>query len=139
MDVQHPYLTREHKLNNMALVRHDAPSWNDSSKLLALGIMLLEICYGRPIEELRKPEDLGPNNQLNEVSNLQAARRWLLEREGKGEVSFAFKSAISYCLKCFVDPTASLENDDFSRTVQEQVLAPLEEEMNFLLFGPPSR
>jgi hypothetical protein len=139
VDVKHPYLTREHKSDPIQLVRHNVFSGNDCSKLLALGTMLLEICGGQPIENLRRPEDLGPNNEPNELSNLGAARRWLLEQKRKGDISFAFYSAISHCLKCFVDPTANLENMEFARTIEEQVLAPLEEEQNVLLWGPLSR
>jgi hypothetical protein len=135
VDVKHPYLTREHKPDDIQLVRHDDNSQNDCSKLLALGVMLLEICCGQTIENLHQPEDLGPNNEL---SNLSAARRWLLEQKNKGDISFAFYSAIFHCLKCFVDPTANLENMAFAQAVEEQVLAPLEEEQRVLLWGPLS-
>ena len=101
--------------------------------------MLLEICCGQPIENLRRPEDLGPNNEPNELSNLSAARRWLLEQKSKEDISFAFYSAILHCLKYFADPTANLEDMEFSQTIEEQVLAPLEKEQNFLLWGPLSR
>ncbi|EXJ78185.1 hypothetical protein A1O3_09346 [Capronia epimyces CBS 606.96] len=101
--------------------------------------MLLEICYLRPIEELLVPEDLGPNNQPTEISYLQAARRWLMEKKGKGEFSFAFLNAISYCLQCFMNPYASLSNQAFSKTIEERILVPLEDEMNMLLFGPTDR
>ena len=138
VDVKHPYLTREHKSNHIQLVRNNEFSGNDCSKILALGTMLLEICCGQPIENLRRPEDLGPNNEPNEFSNLSAARRWLLEQKSKGDISFAFYSAISQCLKCFVDPTANLDNRELVRIIEEQVLAPLEEEQNVLLWGPLS-
>ncbi|ERF72611.1 hypothetical protein EPUS_08747 [Endocarpon pusillum Z07020] len=139
VDVKHPYLACEHKSDKIQIVRHNVFSENDSSKLLALGTMLLEICCGQPIENLRRAEDLGPNNEPSELSNLSAARRWLREQKSKGDISFAFYSAILHCLKCFVDPTADLENREFSRTIEEQILAPLEEEQNILLWGPPSR
>ena len=139
VDVKHPYLAREHKPDHIQLVRHNVFAGNDCSKLLALGTMLLEICCGQPIEDLRRPEDLGPNNEPNELSNLSAARRWLGEQKRKGDISLGFYSAILHCLKCFVDPTANLEKMEFARTIEEQVLAPLEEEQNFLLWGPLPR
>jgi hypothetical protein len=108
----------------------------DCSRLLSLGIMLLEINYGQSIENLRRPEDLGPNHKPNELSNLQAAKRWMIEQNDKGNLSWAFSNAISHCLKCFVDPTASLHNPEFCKTIEEQVLAPLEDEKNVLLYGP---
>lgn len=136
VDIKHPYLAREHKSDHLQLIRHHSVSENDCSKILALGIMLLEICCGQPIENLRRPEDLCPKNEPNELSNLGTARRCLLEQKGKGNISFAFYSAISHCLKCFVDPEANLDNMEFTRNMEEQVLAPLEEEQNALLYGP---
>lgn len=138
VDVRHPYLTREHR-RTTTTVRRSSGELNDSSKVVALGIMLLEICYGLPIEKLLRPEDLGPNNCATEISHLHAARRWLMGKEGNGEFSFAFVKAISYCLQCFMNPLANLSDQAFSTTIKEHVLAPLEEEMDMLLFGPMAR
>jgi hypothetical protein len=134
VDFQHPYLTREHKPNNTVIVRRQTAPGNDSSKLLALGVILLEIWNSQPIESLRKPEDLGPDNQPNEATNLLALRRWLNEGD-RGEISMGVLSAIEYCSKCFMEPNASLQDESFAKTVQEHVLAPLVEEIE-LLFGP---
>jgi hypothetical protein len=70
------------------------------------------------------------------LANLNVARRWLVEREDDGLISFAYRRAIQHCLKCFVDPVANLDNEDFARNIMEQVLVPLEEEMNIFLYGP---
>ncbi|KAF2427292.1 hypothetical protein EJ08DRAFT_689043 [Tothia fuscella] len=136
VDIQHPFLTRKPIVSHTKHVRRPG---HDGSKLLSLGIMLLEVYSGECIESLRDPSDVMPHQAPNEMSNLSAARRWLLERENSGDISFAFRTAISHCLKCFVDPVADLDNEEFSRTIQEQILAPLEEEMNMLLYGPVSR
>jgi hypothetical protein len=138
VDIRHPYLTRKHQ-QTATLIHRSNSDPNDSSKIAALGIMLLEICYGLPIEQLVMPEDLGPNNRPTEISYLQAARRWLMGKESYGEYSFAFVKAISYCLQCFMNSSASLLDQEFSKTMEENVLAPLEEEMNMLLFGPLTR
>ncbi|EGX52137.1 hypothetical protein AOL_s00043g527 [Orbilia oligospora ATCC 24927] len=138
VDIQRPYLTREHK-QIATLARKSSGEPNDSSKVLALGIMLLEIWYGLPIERLMEPDDLGPNNRETEITYLQAARRCVMDKAGKGDFSFAFIKAISYCLQCFMNPSASLSDLAFSKTIEEQVLAPLEAEMNMLLFGPSVR
>ena len=97
VDLRHPYLTREHKAGP-AISLNGEKSTNDCSKLLALGVMLLEISTGHPMEIIRKPEDLGANHQPNELGELNAARRWLQEEQSSGNVTFAFQSAISYCL-----------------------------------------
>lgn len=99
--------------------------------------MLLEICYRFAIEDYIKPEDLGLNNQVTEISYLGAARRYLSANKASGVCSFAFNRAVTYCLKCFMDPAASLVDPVFSKTIEDEVLIPLEEEKNMLLFGFP--
>lgn len=132
VDVKHPYLTLPEASQS------PSPTWNnirnDSSKLLALGVMLLEICSGQPIERLRKPEDFAPNSRT-ELADLYTVRRWLTERQSDGEISFAYWAAIQHCLKSFVNPVANLENEDFVQTVKQEVLIRLEDEMNFILDG----
>lgn len=135
VDVRHPYPTREHRSDNARLIRHKNYPKNDCSKLLALGVLLIEINAGQPIESLRLPGDLIPDSEPNELTDLQASRRWVLEQKDKGNLTIGFSSAISHCLKCFVDPNASLQNLDFRKAVEEHVLAPLEEEFSFL-FDP---
>ena len=135
VDVKHPYLTREHKSDNASVIPHNGYPENDCSKLLALGVLLIEINASQPLESMRLPGDLVPDSEPNELTDLQAGRRWVLEQKNKGNLTLGFSSAISHCLKCFVDPTASLQNPDFRRAVEEQVLAPLEEEFS-ILFDP---
>ncbi|KAF3195663.1 hypothetical protein TWF225_000059 [Orbilia oligospora] len=81
VDIQRPYLTREHK-QIATLARKSSGEPNDSSKVLALGIMLLEIWYGLPIEKFMLPDDLGPNNRETEITYLQAARRCVMDKAG---------------------------------------------------------
>jgi hypothetical protein len=126
VDLKRPFLTREHSISSTTV----GASHNDCVKLLALGVMLVEIASGQTIESLQRPEDLGSNGMANDFSDISAVRRWLSEQRAKGDLTLAFSSAISHCMKCFLDPTATLQNPDFSRTIEEHVLAPLEYEMN---------
>ncbi|KAK6331780.1 hypothetical protein TWF718_002321 [Orbilia javanica] len=138
VDIKRPYLTREHK--QVAPLPHKCNGKpNDRSKVLALGIMLLEIYNGHPIEGLMPQDDLESKNPQSEIAYLQTAHQWIMEKADRGEISFAFLKAISYCLQCFMNPSANLSDPVFSKTIEEQVLAPLEAEMNMLLFGPLSR
>ena len=134
VDLKHPYLTREHTMIDTKAIRHNNLCDNDCSKLLALGVLLTEIKFGKTIENLRHAEDTSPTSERSELTDLQTTRNWM--REHEGELSFGFQSAIAHCLKSFADPTASLQNPDFRKTVEDQVLAPLEQEMAFLLHGP---
>jgi hypothetical protein len=95
--------------------------------------MLLEINVGKPIESLRKQQDMGLNGNSNVGTDLSTAQRSLEAQVSQGKLTSAFKNAITYCLQCYLDPTASLRNYEFARTVEERVLEPLEREMQSLL------
>jgi hypothetical protein len=108
----------------------------DGPNMLALAIMLLEIKFGTPIESLRHEGDFGQDGQPNEATDFATANRWLKMQVDLGNLSCTFTDAITYCLKCYVDPLASFGNPDFSKAVGENVLEPLEREMQFMLYGP---
>lgn len=133
VDVKHPYLTREHKSDKARLIRHNRNPGNDSSKLLALGVLLIEINASQPFENLRLPQDIVHSSEPNELTNVLTGRRWISEQKDKGDLTHAFYSAISHCLKW--DSNGSLNDPNFRRAVEEQVLAPLEKEFSFL-FDP---
>ncbi len=113
-------------------------SIKDRSNLLALAIMLLEVCLGQPIEQIRSAEDLGASSASNDMTDLSAAHRWHLEEKARGNLSFAFSNSILGCLQAYLNPDANFSNPDFCQTMREKILEPLEEEMQFLLFGPPA-
>lgn len=130
VDVEHPYLARKQgAVNNKS-------SGTDSSRLLQLAVMLLEICYGRSICEIGANRGATP---MTEIESFQVVRDWLTKQRDSGEISHAFLKAISYCHSCFADGSASLANDDLTKAIEEKVLFPLEEEMHVLLFGPAAR
>lgn len=106
---------------------------DDTVNLLALARLLLEIRSSRRIGDLRRKEDLGPGATPNEVTDLQTLKRWI-EQE-KGNLSFAFRGAITYCMMSFADPDSNLKDLGFRETVIGKVVAPLLEELHFLQEG----
>ncbi|KAM4063740.1 hypothetical protein HRG_006855 [Hirsutella rhossiliensis] len=130
-DIEHPYLTQGYEstatgaraVNNQPISRRN---------LLSLAILLLEIRFGIPIERRQQPEDLGPDGEANEATDLTTAGRWLRREADKGSLSTAFLQAITYCLKCYIDPSATFGNPDFSKAVEDKVLEPLDREMKYL-------
>ncbi|KAJ6120118.1 hypothetical protein N7523_004398 [Penicillium sp. IBT 18751x] len=107
------------------------------SNLLALAIMLLEISSGRPVEQ-RLRDDQITNILPNDQSSLQLAEEWLKEENFHGRLSCAFFQAILTCLQGYLNPDANFDDDQYCNAFKEKALLPLEEEMNFLLFGPPT-
>ncbi|EXF84066.1 hypothetical protein CFIO01_11620 [Colletotrichum fioriniae PJ7] len=135
IDIKHPYLTCLYSSDAPVSATAPYEPSPDRKNMLALAVMLLEMSCGKPIEDLRQPEDLGPNGEVNVGTDLSTARRWLDTQVRLGNLSNGFTSAITYCLQSYLDPTASLEDGQFLQSVQNRVLEPLEREMQLLLWG----
>jgi hypothetical protein len=133
IDFKHPYLTKEYKTG--VVIEH-SETWrrNDSSNVLALAILLVEILSGQSIESLCLPQDLGVGQRPNDFTDLQVVQRWITKEEESGNLTLAFQSAISHCLKCYVGSPLNLADATARAGIEEHVLSPLQEEMSFL-FG----
>lgn len=108
---------------------------SDCSNLLALAILLLEISFGQSIEEIRRPEDLGNKTVWDDKTDLQTADRWY--KAERPRLSSGFSKAILTCLQEYLNPDANLDDPDYCNVIKEKVLQPLEDEMQFVVFGPP--
>ena len=101
-----------------------------NQSILALGILLLEIQVGKPIESQRTAEDLGDGQSVNVNTDLTTALR-LLE-DSVDDIYEDYRTAIQACLNCnFVPPDQALdlENAEFRQAVYENIVAPLEQEL----------
>ncbi|KAK4186117.1 hypothetical protein QBC35DRAFT_413475 [Podospora australis] len=131
VDIKQPYLSQVHHIQNSNKTSAPVDHRNqqlDRRNMLALAIMLLEINSGVPIENMRSKG----NSQPSEIEDLVTASRWLNTRLAMGRMTRQFADAITYCLQCYVDPFASFGNPEFSKSVEEKVLGPLESEMQYL-------
>lgn len=130
LNIGAPYLMCAHD----ATVQVNDPKAHvdDSSKLLALGIMLIEICEGSPIESLIQPYGLDQITSSNVIIHLLAGQKWLDIKRGTGEITRAFIRSVEYCLKSYVGAGVDLATAESARSLEENVLEPLEEEMHLL-------
>jgi hypothetical protein len=106
-------------------------STDDSTRLLDLGVLLLEIYFNQPLESFYEG---GVMAERSELTDLGVVKRWMTRE--KGNLSWAFQNAISHCLRCFADPNANLQDADFRQGVIEQVLLPLQDELYIWKDGP---
>ncbi|KAJ5521106.1 hypothetical protein N7463_001559 [Penicillium fimorum] len=139
VDLRYPSLVKEFYRADQnpgtELGRPDSTPLNRTcSNLLALAIMLLEISSGRPVEQ-RLGDDQITNIFPNDQSVLQLADGWLKEEKSHGRLSCAFSQAILICLQEYLNPDANFNDDQYCNSFREKALLPLEEEMEFLLFG----
>lgn len=109
-----------------SLLVHPYPS------ILALGILLLEIHLGRPIESERTSDDLNDRGSLDPISYLSEAEAML--EECRGDSSKNFEEAVEACLDIFTflkDSRQNMSLDDlvFRAKIHVCIVKPLEEEL----------
>ena len=91
--------------------------------LLSLGILLLEIHLGIPIEQTYAMEDL-IDGAPNENTNLTTALRLL---EGlHGYMYEGYRAAIEACLNCDME---AFDSEEFRQRVYEEIVSPLEQQL----------
>jgi hypothetical protein len=111
---------------NAALMRHIR-----NPTIFALGILLIELCLGKTIEQLRLPEDQFLGEATPEaVTNHWTAGRLLENGQISKEAGKRYENAIKRCIHCdFNQDSASLDNDQFRQAVYDGVVAPLEQDL----------
>ncbi|KAF1959280.1 hypothetical protein CC80DRAFT_533456 [Byssothecium circinans] len=99
--------------------------------IFALGILLIEICLGRALGDLRTLEDCNSEAEMNKPSmatDYATAIRLLDSEKILVESGESYADAVRRCISCNFGPTKTdLENDDFRQAVYSGVVAPLEE------------
>ncbi|KAE9368050.1 hypothetical protein N431DRAFT_75410 [Stipitochalara longipes BDJ] len=107
---------------------HPAPS------ILGLGILLIELEFGKMIESLWKKEDLR-NGKKNLNSNITAAMRFLENQRPWDDVYTNFRRAVSACIKGnFLESAEIVDDESFQQAVYTNIVVHLEEEL-FRGFG----
>lgn len=71
----------------------------------------------------------------DDKTDLQTADRWY--KAERARLSSGFSKAILSCLQEYLNPDANLDDPDYCNVIKEKVLQPLEDEMQFIVFGPP--
>ncbi|KAF2873674.1 hypothetical protein BDV95DRAFT_517599 [Massariosphaeria phaeospora] len=139
VNIKRPLLIRNfHEAMIQTSVGNISPSVRERNALLSLGIMLLEIKSAQPIEAIRLPQDLGIKPRPDYDSDHRTAMRWLFDEEENWGLSHGFASAITSCLQAYINPRANFADPDFRFNLEETIIKPLHEEMNFILHGPPT-
>ncbi|KAF2470024.1 uncharacterized protein BDR25DRAFT_304010 [Lindgomyces ingoldianus] len=92
--------------------------------LFTLGILLIELWYGKPIEALSMPSDLDCRGTPG-VEWCTADR--IVENEIEFEAGKCYSEAVRRCIRCDFDrKDMSLENESFQQAVYDGVVALLE-------------
>lgn len=92
--------------------------------LFTLGILLIELLYGKSIEELQSPRDLDCQGTPGVV---WCTAERLIEEEIEYEAGPRYLDAVRRCIRCdFNKKDLSLDNEEFQLAVFEGVISPLE-------------
>jgi hypothetical protein len=99
--------------------------------LFTLGILLIELLYGKPIEELQTPQDQDCDGTPG-VAWCTADR--LIEEEIEFEAGPRYLEAVRRCVRCdFNRKESSLDDEAFQQAVFEGVVTPLEKTLQQFL------
>lgn len=98
-----------------------------TKSIFALGILLLELCFGQALEQQPiRQKYLGPDGEPNDFTDFATAREWLeyVQEEGGPD----FWNAIRRCIFCAFGPrSTSLADEELRQAVHDEVVKPLEE------------
>ena len=129
--VDKPYITRKftsHSPQSSVTSVCEQNGRNSSTKSIqALGIMLLELCFGEAIEDQPiRSNYLGPDGQPNDMTDFCTAQHWL-QHDALGEGGPDYAEAIRRCLFCAFGPRSTdLEDDELRAAIYSEVVEPLE-------------
>lgn len=97
-----------------------------SDVLLALGLALVELCFGRTLEDMRKPNDADINDTMRRT---KTATR-LLGKVNQ-EMGPAYGAVVRRCLfQPFDVQELSLEIEEVQQQVLDNIVTPLAVELN---------
>jgi hypothetical protein len=96
--------------------------------IFALGITLIELCFKKPIEDLRTIDPLDANGAVNGLTRFSIAKRLLDNREIYQKTGARYEIAVRRCIFCDFDQQCStLDDKQFQRAFYEDVVVLLEE------------
>lgn len=129
IDIDHPYVAP--KLAEVSGVKSNGHTChrfhNKNTILLALAVALLELYFGISAEKHRELESRFTEGQVNPWTLCAMAYEWADEEQEN--LSAAFSTAVSHCLRCFNDPGASLQDAEFLQAAVECIVLPLQDEL----------
>ena len=105
-----------------------------NQSIFALGVLLIELWFGKPLDQLRDAEDLGPQNQVNDITDFATTSR-LVETVYK-EAGSCYGEAVSRCISCeFEQRSSNLDTESFKQAVHSGVISQLEKNLDFFCGG----
>jgi hypothetical protein len=124
---EHPFIYRKFSstIPSSSATRRQTQRVIRNQTLFNLGILLIEVLYGKSIEELQTPSDLDCEHTPGAV--WCTAERLINEEEILLEAGPLYSDAVRRCIRCdFNKQNTSLDDQEFQQAVYEGVVNPLE-------------
>jgi hypothetical protein len=134
VDLNHPYVAPSPSTTSASMVNGGGKArgfQNKNTVLLALAVALLELYFGISVQKRQEVEDDGGAYTTNPWSLCAMAFDWANEEQEN--LSAAFQTAVTHCLRCFNDPGASLQSAEFLQAAVESIVLPLQDELHQFL------
>ncbi|KAL9618858.1 MAG: hypothetical protein Q9160_006448 [Pyrenula sp. 1 TL-2023] len=98
--------------------------------LFALGVLLIELCFGRPFEDLKFPDEKASPKDIDIDLSLDWVAADRLIDEVYLKAGDRYGDAVRHCIRCDFDRRGtSLEDEDFQRAVYDGVVSLLETDL----------
>jgi hypothetical protein len=127
---EHPFVSGQ--LNNTVVATPDTSfvaAVVRNKTLFTLGIVLTELCMGKPMDELNIPGELNADGTKHDLSDYLTVSRLLTLEEISGSFGRRWSDVVRRCVYCdFNHSKTSLEDAGFLKAVYHGVLVELEEE-----------
>ena len=132
LDYRRPYVTTYFDSSDSERKPLDLNTFHRNPSILALGILLIEIHTGSPIESFRSANDLSNGQEVNANTDWTVADRVVKSLD---DCSLGYKGAIQACLDTPWVPAGqrvSLEDPLTRSGVYSDIVQPLEDELEYL-------
>ncbi|KAH6019993.1 hypothetical protein HBI83_109330 [Parastagonospora nodorum] len=122
---QHPFIYRDLSTatSQDSVTQLPTDSLIRNQVLFALGVVLIELLYGMPIEELQTSQDASSSSGIA----WRVAERLIREQQIELRSGIHYANAVRKCIRCDFDMAQwRLEDHDFQQAVYSGVVVPLE-------------
>jgi len=103
---------------------HPNPLFNYNKSLFSLGILLVELWYGKCLEDLRQKDDCQADQELTDLTTMRRLIDQLYNDAGA-----KYRNAVRHCAGDWSQPHLSLDKDALKNEVHHLVVEPLMENL----------
>jgi hypothetical protein len=130
IDLNKPYITADFEYDSDEGDPDSFDMSHSHPSILALGILLLEIEMGLPIESQWQKEHLIGGEVPNVNTNHTTAKTLLNSKKWKHRICQPSRNAIQACLECgFLRPDSTFLDEEWTQNIYKSVVEPLQHEL----------